>query len=197
MHLEELRAMLTRPERREVIRSAREAIGNALQEKSPRKTRARRSVPSGEGRLAEPGGAFVTLRLGIELRGCIGYIESDLPLIEVVKEVAIKAAFEDPRFPPLSYPEFDRISLEVSILSPLRRIVDVAEILVGRDGLVLERGDRRGLLLPQVAVEYHWDREAFLENTSRKANLPLDAWKDPDTRVYAFSAEIVKEDEQE
>jgi AmmeMemoRadiSam system protein A len=145
------------------------------------------------GALGAPSGAFVTIRLGHDLRGCIGCIASDLPLARVVHEVAAKAATEDPRFPPLTQSEFARATLEISVLSLLERVNDCKEIQVGRDGLVIELFGRRGLLLPQVATEYGWDRETFLEHTSRKAGLPVDAWKDPEAKVYRFTAEIIEE----
>ncbi len=136
----------------------------------------------------------MTIRIGHELRGCIGYIASDLPLARVVNQVAAKAAVEDPRFPPMTQSEFAKATIEISVLSPLQKVDDVSEIRVGCDGLVIELGGCRGLLLPQVATECGWDRETFLAHTSRKAGLPANAWKDPDARVYRFSAEIVTEE---
>lgn len=150
------------------------------------------SDPHG-GRLMEPGGAFVTLRIGRDLRGCIGYIESALPLVEVVAEVAPKAAFDDPRFAPLTPEEFPLTHIEISILSPLKKVGHISEIQVGTHGILLELGNRRGLLLPQVATDYGWDRETFLQHTARKAGLPPDAWKDPSAGIHIFSAEIVEE----
>lgn len=140
--------------------------------------------------LKEKRGAFVTLHLDHQLRGCIGTIEPIKPLAEVVQEMAVAAAFQDPRFPPLSAKELDRIDLEISVLTPLVQVSDPQEIEVGRHGLVVERGYRRGLLLPQVATEYHWDRQTFLEHTCLKAGLPPDAWRDPQTRIYRFGAEV-------
>ena len=181
--------MLTPEEKRELLRIAREAIAAALQGKSQR----RGSTPSGG--LASPSGAFVTLRLGHELRGCIGYIESAEPVADVVAEVAVRAAFEDPRFPPVTPAEFRKISLEVSVLSPMRRVGDISEIEVGVHGLVIERGGRRGLLLPQVAVEFGWDRMEFLANVCRKAGLPREAWMGPGAALYVFSAELAAEED--
>jgi uncharacterized protein (TIGR00296 family) len=117
------------------------------------------------------------------------------PLAEVVSEVAAKAALDDPRFPPVSEEELTQIHLDISVLSPLERVLDVEKIEVGKHGLLLENGYFRGLLLPQVAVEYHWDRETFLQNTARKAGLPLDAWKDENTNLYSFTAEVFSEEE--
>jgi AmmeMemoRadiSam system protein A len=150
---------------------------------------------SWKGRLAEPSGAFVTIRQHGELRGCIGYIESHHPLAVVVSEVAVKAATEDPRFAPMTQSELARATLEVSILTPLRQITDISEIEVGTHGLLLELGGHRGLLLPQVASEYEWDRETFLESTARKAGLPGEAWKDSGAKIFIFTADIVSEEE--
>jgi AmmeMemoRadiSam system protein A len=142
------------------------------------------------GVLEEPRGAFVTLHLGGALRGCIGLIEAVKPLAETIQEMAYAAAFSDPRFPPLTAREFQDVNLEISVLSPLRRIKKVHEIQVGVHGLYIRQGSRRGLLLPQVATEYHWDRETFLNQTCHKAGLPATAWKEPQTEIYLFSADI-------
>lgn len=143
--------------------------------------------------LREPRGVFVTLHRRGRLRGCIGYLEAIKPLAQAVAEMAQAAAFHDPRFPPLSAAELPEVELEISLLTPMRRIQDVREIEVGKHGLYLERGLCRGLLLPQVATEYRWDRTTFLEQTCLKAGLPPSAWKDPDTRIYVFEAEIYSE----
>jgi AmmeMemoRadiSam system protein A len=180
--------MFTPEEKRELVAIARRAIGDALHGRSPAVR-----VPTA-GNLARPGGAFVTLRIDGNLRGCIGYIQAPIPLAEVVAEVSEKAALEDPRFSPLSLQEYEHVAIEVSVLSPLQRISDVDEIVVGKHGLLLELRHARGLLLPQVADEYGWDRETFLDNTARKAGLPRNAWKDPDAAIYVFTAEIVQEE---
>lgn len=189
--------MLAPDERRELLEIAREAIVAELQHRS---SRASPGVvpPQSHGKAAggvldRPGGAFVTLRLKGDLRGCIGYIESPVALRDVVREVARKAAVEDPRFMPLSPEELASVTIEISVLSPLSQIHRKEDVRVGEHGLVLERGPRRGLLLPQVAVEYGWDAEEFLENTARKAGLPSKAWNDPETHVSVFSAEVFAE----
>lgn len=179
--------MLSAEEKRELLAVAREAIAGALKGEPYTVPR-----PSTEG-LAQPAGAFVTLRLNHELRGCIGYIESEKPVIQVVAEVAVKAAFDDPRFAPLTPEEFENVTVEVSVLSPLRRIHSVEEIEIGVHGIVVALGLRRGLLLPQVAVEYHLDREAFLEAALRKAGLPPSFRHAPDLEMYVFEAEVVTE----
>jgi AmmeMemoRadiSam system protein A len=139
--------------------------------------------------LQEKRGAFVTLKKRGHLRGCIGYIKAVKPLWETVQEMAVAAAFHDPRFPSLKPEEFKDLSLEISVLSPLQRIEDINVIEVGKHGLYIVRGYNSGLLLPQVAIEYGWDRETFLKETCYKAGLPPQAWMDKETEIYIFSAD--------
>jgi AmmeMemoRadiSam system protein A len=192
--------MLTAEERRAALAIARTAIGRAMHTRYPDTVREgfRPGDNAGTltGALADPAGAFVTLRLNNDLRGCIGYIESSDPLGNVIDEVAEKAAFEDPRFPPLTPPEFENIHIEISVLSPMRRVKSIEEITVGTHGLLLEVGWRRGLLLPQVATEYGWDREEFLDNTARKAGLARSAWRDENARIFVFSADVFEDQEE-
>lgn len=138
-------------------------------------------------------GAFVTLHKHGELRGCIGTFRSDRNIEDVVKDMALAASFEDPRFSPLEPQELDEVDIEISVLSPLRKINSIEEIEVGKHGLYISRGFRSGVLLPQVATEYNWDRETFLVHTCVKAGLPEDAWKDPITKIEVFSAEVFGE----
>jgi AmmeMemoRadiSam system protein A len=180
--------MVTDDEQRLLLAIARGAIAGALGNRP-----APQAAPL-SGRLAMPGGAFVTIRIGGRLRGCIGYIDSPLPLANVVAEVAVKSALEDPRFPPLRVKELESASLEVSVLSPLEPVRDAAEIRIGTHGLLLESGGRRGLLLPQVPLEEGWNREEFLENLCRKAGLRTGAWKEPGARLSMFTAEVVDEE---
>ena len=176
-------------EKRELLRLARKSVERIVRGQDM-------PVPETSSQvLQEPCGAFVTLTEHGQLRGCIGYTEASKPLAEVVCEVAAKAAVDDPRFPPLSEDELDRIELDISVLSPLEKVSDIESIEVGKHGLLLENGYFRGLLLPQVATEYNWDREAFLQNTSRKAGLPPDGWKDKNSTLYAFTAEVFSERE--
>ncbi len=140
--------------------------------------------------LNEKRGAFVTIKRQGRLRGCIGHIMAHYPLAETIRRMAGAAAFEDPRFPPLKADELADLEIEISVLTPMRKVENTDEIQVGRDGLYMIRGRRSGLLLPQVATEYGWDRDTFLEQTCRKAGLPPDAWKDADAQIYRFSAEI-------
>jgi AmmeMemoRadiSam system protein B/AmmeMemoRadiSam system protein A len=140
--------------------------------------------------LMEKKGAFVTLKKHGQLRGCIGCIKDIKPLYKIVVEMAAAAAFNDPRFNPVTEAEFSDLEIEISVLTPPRRIKDVEEIEVGKHGLLMKKGVYSGLLLPQVATEYGWDRKTFLERTCLKAGLPKDAWKDKDTVIYIFSAEV-------
>jgi AmmeMemoRadiSam system protein A len=140
--------------------------------------------------LKENRGAFVTLHKKGQLRGCIGYIEGRGPLHKTIEEMAEAAAFRDPRFTPVKEKELPELDLEISVLTPLKRISDVNEIQVGKHGIYIKKGWYSGLLLPQVATEYRWDRQTFLEHTCQKAGLPSNAWKEKDTEIYIFSADI-------
>jgi AmmeMemoRadiSam system protein A len=137
-------------------------------------------------------GVFVTLHVNKRLRGCIGVIEAKEPLGQSVVRCATGAALEDPRFPKMRAEELGALEVEVSLLSPLERI-QAGEIEIGKHGLLVEQDFRRGLLLPQVAIEHHLDRERFLQETCRKAGLRADAWKSPGTHIYGFTCEIVAE----
>jgi len=144
--------------------------------------------------LREQRGAFVTLKIDRRLRGCIGHVVGVVPLWRAVRDNAVAAAFEDPRFDPLRADELPLTHIEISALTPLR-VVAADEVTVGRDGILIERGPARGLLLPQVAVEYGWDRETFLDHTCRKAGLEPGCWRHPDTIISTFSAEVFGEDD--
>jgi MEMO1 family protein len=143
--------------------------------------------------LLENRGAFVTLHKHGDLRGCIGYIVGIKPLYLTVREVAESAALRDPRFDPVRPSELKDLQYEISALSVPRLITDVNEITVGVHGIIIRKGYHQGLLLPQVATEYGWDRATFLRQTCRKAGLPPEAWKDPDTEIEIFSAEVFGE----
>jgi AmmeMemoRadiSam system protein A len=141
--------------------------------------------------LPAASGAFVTLKLGGQLRGCIGTLECRLPLADEVARVAVSAAREDRRFDPLRPAELEGLDVEISVLGPLEQIDprDPSAIEIGRHGLVVEHGDRRGLLLPQVATEWGWDREQFLSHTCVKAGLPANCWQ-RGAKVYRFAADV-------
>jgi AmmeMemoRadiSam system protein A len=139
--------------------------------------------------LGQPQGAFVTLTRHGHLRGCIGKIEPTDPLVRVVAHCAMAAATEDPRFPPVLAPEVPELEIELSVLStpsPVR----FEDIEIGLHGLIATQGGQRGLLLPQVADEHNWPVERFLEETCLKAGLDAYAWKQPETRIEAFTAEV-------
>jgi AmmeMemoRadiSam system protein B/AmmeMemoRadiSam system protein A len=140
--------------------------------------------------LKENRGAFVTIHKKGQLRGCIGFIRAYEPLYKTVEKMAGEAAFRDPRFPPVKERELPELDIEISVLTPLRKITEVREIEVGKHGIYITKGGWSGLLLPQVATEYGWDRQTFLEHTCQKAGLPSTAWKEEDTEIYIFSADI-------
>ena len=140
-------------------------------------------------------GAFVTLNERGRLRGCIGHVRGDVPLRQTDAEMAVQAALHDPRFPSVTKEEVESLEIEISVLSPLTEVKDVSEIVVGRDGLIIQEGARSGLLLPQVATEYGWDRETFLEHTCRKAGLPEGCWRREGVVILRFSAEVFNERE--
>jgi AmmeMemoRadiSam system protein A len=174
-------------QRQELLCRARTAIAAVIgaDEKSP--------PPSAVSAVrVEHSGAFVTLRVGKDLRGCIGYPESDLPLTEVVERCAVSAATSDPRFPAVSVPEWPDVEIEISVLGPIEPVTDMSEIEIGRHGLIAELGRRRGLLLPQVATEWGWDRVEFVAHTCAKAGLPKDAWRQG-AKLYKFEADVFGE----
>jgi AmmeMemoRadiSam system protein A len=138
-------------------------------------------------------GAFVTLHAGGELRGCIGHIESDRPLPDVVASCAVSAASSDPRFPPVTAAELPQVDIELSVLGPVEIVHRLEEIEIGHHGLLVESGWRRGLLLPQVATEWGWDAATFVAQTCRKAGLPPDAWPEGGAALYRFAAEVFGE----
>jgi AmmeMemoRadiSam system protein A len=142
------------------------------------------------GLLAEKCGAFVTIKNRGSLRGCIGYVRGSLPLHETVRDMAIQAAFHDPRFAPVTKDEWKDCDFEISVLTPMKKIKSVDEIEVGVHGLYIEKGVHSGLLLPQVATEQGWGRTEFLEYTCYKAGLPKDAWRSKDIAMYIFSADV-------
>ena len=176
---------LTETDQQTLLRMAREALVGYLNLAEIPK------VPEPAEALRQPCGAFVTLRKGKNLRGCIGVIETNQPLHKTVRECAVWAALHDPRFPPVSKSEVRGLNVEISVLSPL---TDIApdDIEVGRHGLMISQGTLRGLLLPQVAVEWKWDRERFLNETCHKAGLPANAWRSG-ARIQAFTAQVFEE----
>jgi AmmeMemoRadiSam system protein A len=137
-------------------------------------------------------GVFVTLHKDGELRGCIGHIEADAPLHRSVARCAVAACSSDPRFPPVSVNELSHVHIELSLLGPLEPISGPLDVEIGLHGLLVEKGPRRGLLLPQVATEWKWNREQFLAQTCHKAGLSSDAWKNG-AKLWRFEAEVFGE----
>jgi AmmeMemoRadiSam system protein A len=177
---------LSDSEKKAVLKLAHQAVCEAVC-----KNRLLHPVPQ-EKVFEQKCGVFVTLYVNGRLRGCIGVVEAHEPLGECIVRCAAGAATEDPRFTRMSQDEAAAVEIEVSLLAPLERM-QPASIEVGKHGLVVERGGRRGLLLPQVALEHHLERERFLEETCQKAGLPREAWKDAVTQIYGFTCEIVSE----
>ena len=180
--------MLTRDTQRQLL-----AIARAALEARVRGTH----VPESDSKGArQPGqGAFVTIFCNGELRGCLGRVTSDWPLPDLVRHLAQEVADSDPRFTPVAPHELEDIALEVSVLTPEREIRSIDEIELGRHGLIVEQGSRRGLLLPQVPTEHEWDRETFVSETCLKAGLPADAWRHG-ARLLVFEAQVFGEGER-
>jgi AmmeMemoRadiSam system protein A len=148
------------------------------------------AIPAVTDALRRKAGAFVSLHRRGMLRGCIGYVEAVSPLANAVQDMALSAAFQDPRFEPLTADELQDLDIEISVLTPFEKISDPDRIEVGRHGLMIRKGGASGLLLPQVPVQFDWDRLTFLRQTCQKAGLRPDAWQDPDAQLYIFSADI-------
>ncbi len=179
--------MLNDEDAKILFRIAREAIRSACQHQDY-------LPPAQEGKiLNRRAGCFVTIKKHGQLRGCIGNFQSSIPLYREVAQMAIAAATGDPRFNPMSLAELDAAELEITVLTPLEKIVDIDKIEVGRHGIYIEKNFHRGVLLPQVATEYGWDRETFLAQTCIKAGLNMDAWRDQEADIYIFSGQILSE----
>ena len=172
--------MISDDDRRRLLAIARRALEAKVRQATP---------PAVDLHLDVETGAFVTISRHGELRGCLGRLTPDLPLPHLVTELARAVADSDPRFTRVLPSELDDITIEISVLTPEREIESLAEIEVGRHGVIVEQDMRRGLLLPQVAIEQRWDRETFLNHTCLKAGLPADAWK-RGARILVFEAEV-------
>ena len=181
--------MLSEEQKRRLVRVARQALEAAVASSPPP------DLATSDLELMELRGAFVTLKRQGQLRGCIGYVEPRVPLIQAVADNAESAALHDPRFPPVTAAEVGDIDIEVSALTPLEPVSQVEDIEIGRHGLMIRCGANRGLLLPQVPAEWGWDRDEFLAHTCRKAGLPPDAWQREDAELLWFEAEVFGEQE--
>jgi AmmeMemoRadiSam system protein B/AmmeMemoRadiSam system protein A len=179
---------LTDQEKSELLTLARKSVEYMIEKKEPYAP-----APSASETLNREYGAFVTLTENGALRGCIGYTSPVKPLYITVRDTATLAALRDPRFPAVTADELPRLAYEISVLSPLRRVTDVDNIKVGRDGLLMKNGDREGLLLPQVPTEQGWDRQTFLEQTCRKAGMDTNCWRDENTDIFSFTAVVINE----
>jgi AmmeMemoRadiSam system protein B/AmmeMemoRadiSam system protein A len=177
---------LQNSEKKALLKFARETIRRYL---TTQTVPLARNFPA---RMDFPQGAFVTLKENGQLRGCIGHIPSDYELGKTVGAMAIHAAIYDPRFVPVQLNELENIEIEISVLTPMQPIASPDEIIVGRDGVVMFKGDRSAVFLPQVAVENHWDRIQMLENLCSKGGWPAGCWK-RDTRLEVFQAEVFDE----
>lgn len=180
-------AELTHEQERFLLKLARRAIENFFSAGGSLKP------APGDPVMKEKRGAFVTLKTNGELRGCIGYPLPVKPLGETVIEMAVAAASQDYRFVPLTPEELERTRIEISVLSLPRRIRDAGEVEVGRHGIIVSKGVHRGLLLPQVPLEYGWDRETFLRHGCLKAGLPADEWK-KGAHIEVFEARVFSEE---
>ncbi|MBZ0135978.1 MAG: AmmeMemoRadiSam system protein A [Planctomycetes bacterium] len=184
----ETQTTLNSAEGREALNLARRSLEHFVRTGKRLKLEAK---PTGG--LQLPCGAFVSLHtLDGALRGCIGHMIGDGPLYELLIELGVSAGTRDPRFAPVTAAELDDLVYEISVLSPMRAATADA-VIPGVHGLYIRRGQISGVLLPQVAVEWKWDREAFLEQTCHKAGLPGDAWRDPDTQIMTFTAQVFRE----
>jgi len=169
-----------------LLRLARQTIEHYLKSgKTP-------EVKIEEEYLKEKRGAFVTLKVNDQLRGCIGYPLPYKPLHETIIDVAISAATQDYRFSPLSYEELQEVKIEISVLSLPELIKDVKQIEVGRHGIIITKGPNKGLLLPQVPLEYDWDLETYLRHGCLKAGLDEDEWK-KEVQIEVFEAQVFAE----
>lgn len=181
---------LRNDEKRSLLQIARSAIESLLTHSQALQ------IPSPSGNLAIPSGAFVTLHRNGRLRGCMGRVIAVEPLADVVADCAVAAATSDPRFSRLHADELRELLIEVSVLSPPQQ-VSAEEVQPGTHGVIISRGENRGILLPQVAAERGWSRERFLEETCEKAGLPKDAWRDTATRIQVFTAEVFSDSDSQ
>jgi MEMO1 family protein len=177
------RFSLSAHEKKDLLLLARKSVEYAVREKKIYVPAATASESLNQDR-----GAFLTLKVPGGVRGCVGYTSAIKPLYLTVRDTAILAAMRDPRIQPVSVSELGRLEYEISVLSPMRHVLDIRQIKVGRDGLLIKKGDHEGLLLPQVGVEERWDRQRFLDETCVKAGMRADCWKDDDTDIFMFTA---------
>ena len=181
---------LTSVEKRQLLEIARKSVESVVKDGKLYELPA--NLPQS---LMQDRGAFVTIKENGDLRGCIGHTAAIQPLALTVRDVAGFAALQDPRFRPVTAGELPQLKYEISVLSPMRRVSDVNQIKVGEHGLMIKKGRYRGILLPQVAPEQHWNRNTFLDETAMKAGLPAKAWRDKDADLFLFTAVVFGESE--
>ncbi len=186
--------MLNKEEKKELLKIARDSIGRYLKNKTYKPETKFEN-------LKKPSGAFVTLKINDDLRGCIGSLEAKKPLAQVISQMSLAAAFEDTRFYPLTKEEFKDVTIEISVLSPLKKIKDpLTDIEINKHGVLVKskKDYRSGLFLPQVAKENNWNLEKFMnELCENKAGIEQDAWKKGKIDIYAFTAEVFSEKDLE
>jgi hypothetical protein len=176
-------------DKNELLALARKSVEQAVEQRKQYEPGATASEALNQDR-----GAFVTLTEAGVLRGCIGYTSATKPLYLTVRDTATLAALRDPRFPPVSASELPLLEYEISVLSPLRRVMDIQQIQIGRDGLLMKNGDHEGLFLPQVPVEQKWGLQKYLQELCvEKANMPSNCWQDPNTDIFRFTAVVFGE----
>ena len=189
--------MLLDAEGRQLLEIARRSIASCVTGEGRYDAATDPDFPGFSENLESPCGAFVTVRKGDHLRGCIGLIEAVKPLWQTAQNMAVAAAAEDPRFTPVKPDELNDLHIEISVLSPLEEVGSLKQIEVGRHGILIKKGFHSGLLLPQVATEHNWELEEFLRNACYKAGLNPEAWKkhrkDPEMRIFAFTAQLFDE----
>ena len=176
-------SQLNKQDQETLLQIARDSVQAYLLDRQPELT----SIASED--LMQTRGVFVSIYLGTNLRGCVGTIDAPHPLYQSVSGCAVAAASKDSRFRPLQLSELPVVEFEISVLSPIEAVTDLQSIEIGTHGLIVSRGNARGLLLPQVAIHQQWDREQFLGETCRKAGLPPTAWKQGAT-IQRFTAEV-------
>jgi hypothetical protein len=182
--------MLSKDQRKKLLDIARRSIETYL------KTNKKMEVQETDPLLSREMGAFVTLNEAGQLRGCIGNMVGYQPLYLTVRDMAVEAAFGDPRFSPVKFAELKNIEIEISVLSPLEKVDSADKIEMGKHGVIVKRGFNSGVFLPQVATETGWTKEEFLSHLcSQKAGLPANAWKDKSTEIFIFTAEVFSEKE--
>lgn len=183
---------LSKDEKKKLLNIARTTLESYLRNKKIPEI----VVDEKEKNLQVKTGAFVTLKKHGSLRGCIGNMTSNIPLYKLVSDMAIASATQDSRFPPVTYSELKNIEIEISVLSPLQKIQDINKIEVGKHGILIKKGYRSGVFLPQVATEHGWSRDEFLRNLcSHKMGLPEDCYKDKDAEIYIYTALVFSEKE--